>query len=283
MEHLDLDIRRDDDEPPPPAATPDHSVARQVALIALVILAIGGVTFYFMNRQSAQSSQPAVQQQPAAVTQPPPLRGEPAPVLVPPLDESDDVVRMLARMLSQNPEFLAWLASDDLIRTFTVTVVKVAEGKTPSSHLKMMRPRARFTARQRGEDFYLDARSYERYTPIADAVASIDPAGTAQLYATLKPRIEEAYRELGYTNAFDQTLERAIVMLLSTPVSDQPILLQHGRATEFLYADPRLERLTDAQKHLLRLGPRNERAVQTSLRNIAAALGIPPDRLPPVP
>jgi hypothetical protein len=225
-----------------------------------------------------------VQQQPAAaVTQPAPLRGEPAPVLIPPLDESDDAVRMLARMLSQNPEFLAWLASDDLIRTFTVTVVKVAEGKTPSSHLKMMRPRARFTARQRGEDFYLDARSYERYTPIADAVASIDPAGTAQLYATLKPRIEDAYRELGYTNAFDQTLERAIVMLLSTPVSDKPLLLQPGRATEFQYADPRLERLTDAQKHLLRLGPRNERAVQTSIRNIAAALGIPPDRLPPVP
>jgi hypothetical protein len=47
--------------------------------------------------------------------QPSPLGGEPEPVVIPPLDESDAVVRMLARVLSENPTFLAWLASDDLI------------------------------------------------------------------------------------------------------------------------------------------------------------------------
>lgn len=285
MEHFDLDLRRDEDEPPPPP--PDRSLASQIALPALVVLAIGAATLYFVSRQpSPRSPAPAVQQQTAApaVAPPAPLGGEPEAVTIPPLDESDDVVRMLARVLSQNPTFLAWLASDDLIRTFTVTVVKVAEGQTPATHLRMMRPRAGFSVRRRGEDTYLDVRSYERYTPLADAVTSIDPAGSARLYATLKPRIEDAHRELGYRNTpFDQTLERAIVLLLSTPVPDQPPLLQPGRATEYLYADPRLEKLTSAQKHLLRLGPRNARAVQSSLRNIASALGIPPDRLPPVP
>ena len=34
------------------------------------------------------------------------------------------------------------------------------------------------------------------------------------------------------------------------------------------------------QKMLIRFGPDNQRAVQTALRNIALALGIPPDHLP---
>jgi hypothetical protein len=286
VEHLDLDFRQDGDEPTVPAAVPaDRSIVPHVALAALVVLAIGGAAYYFVNRTPPTSPAQAVQQQPAAppVAEPKPLGGEPEAVALPPLDESDDVVRMLAQMLSANPTFLAWLASDDLIRTFTLTVVKVADGETPASNLPMMRPRAAFSVRQRGEDIYLDTRSYERYTPLTTAVTSIDPGAAAQLYATLKPRIEDAHRELGFNTPFDRTLERAIVRLLSTPVSDQPILLQPGKATEYLYVDPELESLTKAQKHVLRLGPRNAGAVQASLRNIAVALGIPPEKLPPVP
>jgi hypothetical protein len=286
VEHLDLDLRQDGDEPPVPALPADRSVVPRVALAAVVVLALGAAAFYFVNRQPSETSPaPAAQQQPAApaVAEPTPLGGAPEAVTVPPLDESDPVVRTLAQMLSENPTFLAWLASDDLIRTFTLAVVKVADGDTPASNLRMMRPPAGFSVRQRGEDIYLDTRSYERYTALADAVASIDPAGSARLYATLKPRIEDAHHELGYNTPFDRTLERAIVRLLSTPVPDRPILLQPGKATEYLYVDPELERLTKAQKHLLRLGPRNARAVQASLRNVAAALGIPPEKLPAVP
>jgi hypothetical protein len=286
VEHLDLDLRQDGDEPPEPAPPADRSIVPQVAIAALVVFALGTAAFYFLTRQPSTSSPaPTAQQQTAspAVAEPAPLGGSPDAVAVPPLDESDPVVRTLARMLSDNATFVAWLASDDLIRTFTLTVVKVADGETPASNLRMMQPRASFSVRHRGEDIYLDTRSYERYTPLADAVASVDPAAGARLYATLKPRIEDAYRELGYNTPFDRTLERAIARLLSTPVPDQPILLQPGKATEYLYVDPELERLTKAQKHLLRLGPRNARAVQASLRNIAAALGIPPEKLPAVP
>jgi DUF3014 family protein len=296
VEHLDLNFRSEADELnlrpegeelPPPTAVPVRSNTGPVALVAVVVLALGLGAIYYASRQpSPRSPTPAVQPQPAAaptVPPPAPLGGEPEATTIPPLDESDPVVRMLARMLSENPTFVAWLASDDLIRTFTLTVVKVAEGQSPATNLKMMRPRAGFSVRRRGQDTYLDDRSYQRYTPLANAVASIDPAGAARLYATLKPRIEDAYRELGYNTPFDPTLERAMVSLLSTTVPDKPITLQPGKATEYLYVDPALERLTKAQKHLLRLGPRNARTVQGSLRNIASALGIPADRLPPVP
>jgi hypothetical protein len=49
----------------------------------------------------------------------------------------------------------------------------------------------------------------------------------------------------------------------------------------YRFEDANLESLTAAQKHLLRMGPRNVRIVQLKLRDIAAALGIPAERLPP--
>ena len=54
------------------------------------------------------------------------------------------------------------------------------------------------------------------------------------------------------------------------------------RGAGYGFADPRLERLTAAQKQLLRMGPANARLVQGSLRTIALELGIPAERLPPV-
>jgi hypothetical protein len=112
-------------------------------------------------------------------------------------------------------------------------------------------------------------------------VASVDPVGAARLYATLKPRIEEAHRELGSAEvSFDTTLERAIVALLKTPILENPIPLK-PKGIGYAYADERLESLTAAQKQLLRMGPRNVAIIKRGLRGIALALGIPGSHLPP--
>jgi len=52
------------------------------------------------------------------------------------------------------------------------------------------------------------------------------------------------------------------------------------RGIGYGFADLDLEALTAAQKQLLRMGPRNVRIIQSSLRQIALALGIPAERLP---
>jgi hypothetical protein len=117
---------------------------------------------------------------------------------------------------------------------------------------------------------------------VAAAAASIDPAGAARLYATLKPRIEEAYRELGAPEqTFDRALEHAIVVLLKTPVVDSPVRVETQGGMGYAFASPELEGLTAPQKQLLRTGPANVRTIQSALRAIAIALGIPEDRLPP--
>ena len=175
---------------------------------------------------------------------------------VPPLDETDDLVRTLVRALSSHPGVAAWLATEGRIRNFTVVVTNIAEGKAPAALLRMLRPSSPFRVVERNDDLYLDPQTYERYTRLAVAVASIDQAGGARLYATLKPRIEEAHRELGYLDTpFDRMLERAIVLLLKTPVEEGPVQVE-PRGIVYGFADEDTEDLTAAQKTASAHGPR---------------------------
>ena len=50
----------------------------------------------------------------------------------------------------------------------------------------------------------------------------------------------------------------------------------------YAYADPKLEGLAPAQKLLLRTGPDNARKIKQQIRELAVALGVPEERLPPV-
>jgi hypothetical protein len=212
---------------------------------------------------------------------PEPLGGAAARIVLPPLDETDPLVRDLVKTLTSHPRIAAWLATQDLIRNFVLVVAAVAEERTPARPLRVLRPSARFHVVERAGALYVDPRSYERFDGLAAAAASIDPAGAARLYATLKPRIEEASRDLGKPDTpFDRTLERAIVLLLETPIVPDPVRAEPQGGVGYGFAAPDLEALPAPQKQLLRMGPRNVRTIQSSLRAIALALGIPPERLP---
>ncbi len=251
---------------------------------ALLILAIA-VAWIVVGRVPGTAVPPRTDlvqtQQP--VTEPPrSLGGVPAAVSIPPLDRSDAVVRDLVSRLTTHPTVAAWLATDDLVRNFVVSVANAADGITPARHLRRLRPAEPFTPLEDGERLVIDPASYHRYDRFAAALASVDPDGAARLYATLKPRLEDAYRELGHPDtSFDEATERAIVQLLRTPVLERPPVIQPGlKGIGFVYTDGSLEALSGAQKQLLRMGPDNVRAVQRSLRAIADALGIPAARLP---
>jgi hypothetical protein len=283
-DELDFELRKADAAAEPiEAMAPERPVGPMIAAGLLAIAVIVAAYLVFGRTASApvdQASAPPpvleTTEQAAA-----PLGGGAAAIDVPPLDESDQVVRGLVRELSSHPGVAAWLATDGLIRNFTVVVANIAEGSTPAARLRALAPSGPFRVVEQGDDLLVDPRSYERYDRLAEAVASVDPAGSARLYSTLKPRIEEAYRDLGLPEGtFDGMLERAIVSLLATPVTDSPHDLA-PRGIVYGYADPRLESLTAAQKQLLRMGPRNARSVQRKLREIALALGIPSERLPP--
>jgi Protein of unknown function (DUF3014) len=243
-----------------------------------VLAVLGGAALAFWLRSPAQPApapaKPVVAESKPAV--------DPSLPTIPPIDESDTVVADLIRKLSSHPLVGGLLTTSGLIRNFAVVVANIADGQAPTALLKPLRPNGPFRIIDR-KGVFIDTRSYARYTPLADAVDSLDPQAVARLYAALKPRLEEAHREAGERNTtFDQTLERAIVAVLKTPVPSGPVALEpHGIV--YIYADPKIEAMTPGQRQLIRMGPDNARVIQTKLRAIALAIGIPSDRLPAAP
>jgi hypothetical protein len=283
MEYHDLDFRPPSEDAPILLSPIEQPPAWPKFVAAGVLIIAVAVTGYivFRNRQAtAPAGAPAATTAPGAAA-PAALGADVAPIDLPPLDESDDVVRGLVKELSSNPAVAAWLTTNNLIRNFTVVVSNIATGEPAAGRVPALRPVGPFQVEDRGEDLFINSRSYARYLPLATAATSIDPQGAAELYSMLKPRIEDAYKELGHPDTpFDQTLERAIVVLLQTPIPEGRVPVEPNGAVVYRFADPALERLTPSQKLLIRFGPDNQRAVQTSLRNIALALGIPAERLP---
>lgn len=252
-----------------------------VVLLLAIVAGLGAAGVYlWKSRHAAAPAQAGGPATGPAATEAPrsPLGTTAEAIEVPPLPESDPVVRQLVQLMSSHPQVAAWLATDGLIRNFTVVVGNIADGRTPAQQLSVLKPRGPFLTRREADGLHLDPASYARYDPLANAVASIDPQAAARVYTTLKPRLEEAHRELGATDPFDRTLEEAIVRLVTTPTAIDSRLELKG-AEGYRYADPRLESMTDAQKLLLRMGPANARKVQEKLKAIGLALGIPTTRL----
>jgi hypothetical protein len=280
----DYPLEKSADEQPGP--TEPSSPSRTWWIAALLFVVVVAVASYIVvGRWPTTTPDPSATRPVAATTEElvQPLGGQAQAVEVPALDESDPLVRMLVGALSRHPSVMAWLATDGLIRNFAVVVSNIAEGRSPATHLTALRPSSPFRVVERRGVLYPDPRSYQRYDDVAAAAASIDPDGAAQLYSTLKPRIEEAYRDLGFPDTpFDRTLERAIVLLLQVPASDEPVALASSGLV-YAFSDPRVEGLTAAQKLLLRMGPGNVQAIQASLYAVARALGIPARRLPELP
>jgi Protein of unknown function (DUF3014) len=251
----------------------------RVAIIAVVVAGLA-VSAYFLWWRRAQPPAKDVRMQ-TEQTVPQPAAPQPVAepgdnIVLPPLEQTDAVVRELVAKLSSHPKVAAWLATNQLLRNFTVVVNSIASGRTPSRQLTRLKPTGPFEVRKEGSATEIDPRSYRRYDSYADAVAGLDAHGTARLYATLKPRIQDAYRELGNPDNVDRALERAIRELLATPVIDGSVALA-SKSVAYEYADPRLQSLSSAQRQLLRMGPRNVRIIQAKLRELAPLLGLSAD------
>lgn len=283
----DFELQTEQRPVDPPLDPPRREQRRGLWLAVAALIVVAAVAVYMIGRKRPTPGPVATESQsaeaPAAPAAQPvaPLGADAAPIVLPPLDESDAAVRELIRQLTTHPSIAAWLATDGLIRNAAVVVSNVADGRSPSGQLKVLSPTGRFAVVERSGQQFLDPRSYDRYNSLAAAASSIDADGAARLYTALKPRLEEAFRELGRPETtFDRTVERALVVLLQTPIVDDPVRVEPARVVGYAFVDPKLEALSGAQKQLLRTGPQNVRRIQASVRGIALALGVPAGRLP---
>ncbi|MBQ74553.1 MAG: hypothetical protein CMQ20_05950 [Gammaproteobacteria bacterium] len=197
---------------------------------------------------------------------------EPAFVL-PLLNDSDQLIRDGVVSLTRREGVNAWLSPNELIRKFVAFVDGVAIGQVSKDPVRVLTPEGPFLVSQISEEVYLlDSASYKRYDFFTSVVISLDSRRTAEFYLLVHPMLQEAYDELGYPNEkFNEVVFKAIGRLLETPVINKPIRLVRP-VVMYQFEDQKLESLSAAQKQLIRMGPKNTRALQVKLSEMALEL-----------
>ena len=208
----------------------------------------------------------------AEAVEEPAIEEEPSFIL-PMLDDSDQLIRDGVITLSNHADIAAWLVSEELIRKFVVLVDNTVHGSVPRKHVAFLAPDGPFKANKISEALYvLNEESYTRYDLLTGIFAGIDSQRAVEFYVLLKPLFQEAYEELGYVDKkFDDAVFLAIGRMLETPVVPQPIHLVRP-VVMYKFADEQLESLSEVQKQLIRMGPKNTRVVQAKLSEIALEL-----------
>ena len=253
-----------------------------IAIIIIVLIAIAAGVYYFFIYEKPEEIpvQQVQEEQPAQVLAEEPVIEEAPELIQVELDESDDTIRNMAEELSSHPETASWLMSKDLIRKFVGAVDNIANGLSPRSQIDFFTLEENFKITEKDGLYYANPQGYMRYNLVGDVFSSLDSEGWVQLYEQSALLIQEAYTDLGYPEEdFNKTLTAAIVELLKAPVVEGDILLE-AKVVSYTIADPELENLSEAQKHLIRMGPENVQEIQAKLREIGLALGIPENKLP---
>ncbi len=269
MEVDDLELDRDGVSPPP-QPSPSERTWNPTLIVAAIVLAVaGGALARWWTLRSADT--PAQDAAPVTRATDVPITG-PA-VTLPPLDQMDPFLRTLLGALSARPELAAWLATDDLIHQMAFTIDRVSRGGSPASELRVLAPQTEFTQRRNGRVRQVDPASYRRYDGLAETFASVDPAAVAAAYHTIQPRLNEAYVSLGRGGpGVEVAVQQALDVLIATPIPAEPVTLIEGKGATWAYADPDLEALDPAQKHLLRMGPQNAARVIETLKAVRQRL-----------
>ncbi len=257
---------------------PNPSRVWPAVLIGLLVAVAGLVTWYLIPRPAPEQLPPGepAPAPPAAVAQTDegtlsPQRPPPIPV-----QEGDARVRELIGRMSQEPELTKWLGVEGLLQRFTTAVSNIADGESPRMVLSFLAPEGGFQVIEieSEEKTLIDPKSYERYDAVARVIGSLNAQAAVPVWRELKPLAEQVYAEIAPPGRrFEQTFARSIDHLLEVPVPEGEVEVVPKGAL-YAYADPQWEGLSPAQKHLLRMGPRNIQLIQERLRALKGALGL---------
>lgn len=192
----------------------------------------------------------------------------------------NDVVRAVAAGISPHPQWVSWLVTDDLLFRFVTAVEAVADGYSPADELEFLSTRGPFVVREDEGRLVIAAGTFRRYNLAVDVLSSIDADDAVAVFRTLEPQIAEVRRDVAWhRGAFEDRLRLAVDHLLEVEVPEGEIEVER-RTTTFAYASDEFERLSPAQRQLLRMGRENAAAVKAKLREIRLAFDWPAAQAP---
>ncbi|WP_426752996.1 DUF3014 domain-containing protein [Myxococcus sp. Y35] len=238
--------------------------------VAAVVLVFGGLGTWLVLRQSSSDLPP-----PSQVVIPKPSHPGLAPRAEPRMPSSAEMdALMRARLAGASglPELAAWLREQDLLRRFVTVVGNIASGDSPREVVSFLAPSGAFEARYKAGKHVIEKKSYARYDVIGKVVGSLDLGVLVSTYREVRHLAERLHKENARPGStFDATLHLAFEQVLAVPVIDGDVEVV-PRGAVYVYADPNLESLTAAQKHLLRMGPENLRRIQAKVREASQHL-----------
>lgn len=251
-----------------PEERPPKVARRRAVQSALAILGLGALLLglWLVTRGDRTPAPPP----PEPVTLEAPAPGAP-----PSRAASDAQLRAALAGLSTTPEWASWLGAEDLARRISAASQRIADGESPRTPLSMMAPKGPFQVVERGGTTFIAPATHARYDATVRVLTSIDARAAATAFSLVKPLVEVVYREIAPPGrTLDMTLSAALSRVANAPVPDGDVEVVPQQGALYGYADPKLEALSDAEKHLVRLGPANARAVQAKARELAAALNL---------
>ncbi len=251
-------------------------------LLSLTLVAGGVAAWWFLGRDTSVES-------PVASTTPAPV---PPPLETPPdLTEDEDPPSTTTggpvgedRLREDLAEQLAgsagasWVAAPGLLQRLTASVWLVSQGRSPRSVLGFVSVTGDFEVDETAridDPILISEKSYARYDRVVEALDKVGPQAAAKIYRATARSFEKEFRQVasGPGEKFSDVLAKAIDHLLEVDVPKGPIEVK-VKGGVFEFADPALEGLSDAQKHLVRMGPENAKAVKIFLRAFRSAAGL---------
>lgn len=263
---------------------------------ALLVAAIGGAGYFYWSADEPAprpAPPPAAEPTKAAAPVAPSVSPEvEAAVEQPPRENPAVLLRRAAARGSDSKRLAKWLEAPGIFRRLAAGVRLVAEGRSPRGVAGFVEVPGRFSvveswdpkARSSGrlppgvsaddmDRIFIARESYARYDEIAKVFASANAQAWGRGYRRLRPYFERVFSEVAKPGErFDDVLGRAIERVLTAEVPEQPELVENGAI--FKFKDPELEALSDVEKHLIRMGPKNAAAIQASVRQFARSAGF---------
>ncbi len=192
-------------------------------------------------------------------------------VELPPLNTSDPFVLERVTGMEFGDTLTNFIATEDLVRRFVVFAENVSDGSLPQLDYPVRGLPQAMAVRELDENLYeMQPVSYQRFTPIVDALAAMEPEQGMAMYRVLKPLLQEAYAEIGYPNRdFDEAVVKAIDEILAARTAEGPFQLVKPKVM-YVYADAEIESMSPVEKQLLRMGPANARKLKAALEQYKA-------------
>jgi hypothetical protein len=258
-----------------------------VVLLLLVAIGGGAALWRYWIAPQEEALQPAPN--PQSLMPPPPPDAS-----VVPLEEGDALMRKLVAGWSSSPTLLRWLAADGIIQRLTAAVRLIARGENPAPVLGFLEVSGDFSVKEQSatkrsssrgrqkrravshdiEHIYISPASYKRYDAPVSMLTSVDTSAAGKGYAQLRPYFESAYAQVARPGEhFDDVLVQALNRLTGVKIHDGPVELVMKGAI-YAFKDPALESLSDPEKRLLRLGPKNARAIQDWCKKFAQSASL---------